>query len=77
MNALIDIIPEKGRKYLYAVYAFIGLVLGATQVGYLAAGDQPLALTVALAVFGFIGTGIGATASANTKITKEAPSESA
>lgn len=71
MNALLDIIPAEGRKYVYAVYALIGLVLGATQVGFLAAGDQPLWLTVSLAVFGFVGTAIGATASANTTSTKE------
>lgn len=71
MNALLDILPAEGRKYLYAVYGLVGLILGGTQVGFLAAGDQPLWLTIALAVYGFVGTGIGATASANTQSTKE------
>jgi len=74
MSALLDIIPAQGRKYLYAAYALVGLILGATQVGFLAAGDQPLWLTIALAVYGFIGTGIGATASVNTPNTKEVTS---
>lgn len=72
MNALLDILPEKVRKTVYGVWALVGLVVGGTQVGYLAAGDQPLWLTVALAVYGFVSTAIGATAAANTNV-KHAP----
>ena len=32
MGILIDIIPARARRYVYAFYAFIGLVLGA--LGY-------------------------------------------
>lgn len=63
---LNEILPAKVRRVLYAVYAFIGLGLGATQVAYSAASaGQPLWLTVALAVFAFVGTAFGFTAAAN------------
>jgi len=55
------------RRTLYTAYAIVGLVLGATQVGFSAAEvGQPIALTVALAVYGFLGTAFGFTARANT-----------
>lgn len=62
-----DIVTGKTRKTFYAIYATLGLILGATQVGYSAAeAGQPTWLTVALAVFAFVGTAFGFTASANT-----------
>ena len=67
MTMLNEIIPAAWRKPIYAAYALAGAVIGAVQVGYLAAEvGQPLWLTVTLAVYGFIGTAIGFTASANT-----------
>jgi len=64
---LHDILTPEVRKPIYAVYAFLGLVLGATQVAFSAAdAGQPVALTVALAVYAFIGTGLGFTAASNT-----------
>lgn len=64
---LNDIIPAAWRKPIYAAYALAGAIIGAVQVGYLSAeAGQPVWLTVALAVYGFIGTAIGFTASANT-----------
>lgn len=64
---LKDIITPKARKPIYAVYAIVGLVLGATQVGFSAAeSGQPVWLTVALAVFAFVGTALGFTAASNT-----------
>lgn len=60
-------IPAKVRGVIYSIYAVVGLALGATQVGFSAANEsQPVALTVALAVFAFLGTGIGYTAASNT-----------
>lgn len=60
-------IPAKVRGPIYAVYALLGLALGATQVGFASANaGQPVWLTVALAVFAFVGTGIGYTAASNT-----------
>ena len=64
---LNDVMPAHVRKVLYVIFAVVGLALGATQVGYSAAeAGQPTWLTVALAVYAFVGTGLGFTASANT-----------
>ena len=64
---LNDIIPAAWRKPIYAAYALAGAIIGAVQVAYLSAeAGQPAWLTVTLAVYGFIGTAIGFTASANT-----------
>ena len=64
---LNDIIPAAWRKPIYAAYALAGAIIGAVQVGYLSAeAGQPVWLMVTLAVYGFIGTAIGFTASANT-----------
>lgn len=66
-NPLYQLLPAAWRKPLYAVFAFIGLVLGGTQVGYASADlGQPTWLTVTLAVYAFVGAGFGFTASANT-----------
>lgn len=60
-------IPAKVRGPIYALYALLGIAVGATQVGYSAADlSQPTWLTVALAVYAFLGTAIGYTAAANT-----------
>lgn len=67
MNEDNEIIPASWRKPLYRIYALLGLGLGATQVGFAAAeAGQPVALTVSLAVYAFIGTGIGFVAQRNT-----------
>ena len=64
---LRDILPAKHRKTAYALYAVIGVILGAIQVGYGAAETAtPAALTVALAVYAFLGGAIGITAGAHT-----------
>ena len=60
---LKDIIPASWRKAVYAVYAVIGLVLGAWQV---AQSPAPGWLITALTVYGFVGTALGATAASNT-----------
>lgn len=63
---LKDILPAKLRSTLYAVYAVLALALGATQVGFASAdAGQPTWLTVGLAVFVFVGAGLGFTAKAN------------
>lgn len=60
-------IPAKARAIVYTIYGVLGLAVGATQVGYAAAeAGQPVWLTVTLAVYAFIGTGIGYTAATNT-----------
>ena len=60
-------IPANIRGPIYAIYALLGLGLGATQVGFASAqAGQPTWLTVALSVFAFVGVGIGYTAASNT-----------
>ncbi|MGC0143465.1 hypothetical protein [Pseudactinotalea sp. Z1732] len=50
----------KLRRVLYAAYAIVGLGLGSTQVGFSAAETgQPMWLTVALAVFAYVGVAFG------------------
>lgn len=68
MNPLTDIIPARARKYVYAFWALVGLVLGAVQVYVASQADptQPGWLNGALAVYAFVSTGIGATAASNT-----------
>lgn len=69
MAAHLDQVVPDGpvRKRVYQVFAAAGLVLGATQVGFAAADQgQPVALIVALAVYGFLGAAGFAVAQANT-----------
>lgn len=66
---LTDIIPAKNRKRFYAYFGLLGVALAATQVAYVAAATgQPLWLTVALAVYGFLGGAFGATATQNVTV---------
>lgn len=59
--------PQKVRARIYSIYAVLGIVIGATQVGYAAAeAGQPVWLTVTLAVFAFVGGAIGYTATTHT-----------
>lgn len=64
MNILVDIIPEKGRKYFYAVFALVGVVLGAWKI----ADPSATWVDTALAVYAFVGTAFGATAASNTHV---------
>ena len=64
---LTDIFPPEIRSKIYWVFALLGLILGATQVGFSSAElAQPIWLTVLLAVYSFVGGAIGFTAQANT-----------
>lgn len=68
MPTLDDVIPDANkRKPIYQVFAALGLLIGATQVGFAAAeAGQPVWLNVALAVYAFLGAGGFAVAQANT-----------
>lgn len=67
-SPLEDIVSAQTRKKIYAVYALIGLALGAAQVGLGAASaGQPTWLGVSLAVYSFLGAPLGLTAYANVK----------
>lgn len=64
-------LPAHLRAKLYAAYAVAGVILGAIQTGLAAAeSGQPVWLTVALAVYAFLGGSIGYVAQANTPIGK-------
>lgn len=62
-----ELVPAKARRPIYAGFALVGIGIGATQVGFAAAdAGQPLALTVALAVYAFLSVPIGTLAAINT-----------
>ena len=66
---LRDIIPAEWRKPIYAIYAVIGVVLGAIQ---LAMVPNPEWLATSMTVYLFLGGAIGAVASGNTPPVEEA-----
>lgn len=59
-NTVTDIayfIPPKYQKIAHTILAVVGLILGATTVGFLAAQvTLPMWLIVAQAVFGYVAT---------------------
>lgn len=60
MTILIDIIPAAARRYVYAAFALIGLVIGALAL-------TPAALAEWVpTVYAFVGGALGLTAYANT-----------
>jgi hypothetical protein len=63
-----DILSPATRQKVYAVFALLGVALGAVQVAFSAADSgQPEWLTVTLAVYAFLGGALGLTAASNTK----------
>lgn len=63
---LTDILNESQRKIVYVVFAIIGVVLGATQVAFSTMEvANPVWLSVAIAVYAFLGGPVGATAASN------------
>ena len=67
-----DIIPSAYRHRVYAIFATLGVLLGAVQVAFASLElGQPSWLTAALAVYGFVGGAVGLTAHANP--TPDAP----
>ena len=59
MNPLTDILPAKVRKYVYAVYALAGVVVGALAVAGVEVGKAP-------DVLAYLGIALGLTAASNT-----------
>lgn len=55
---LENVIPDASvRKPIYQVFAALGLLLGAIQVGFATAeAGQPMWLTVSLGVYAFLGS---------------------
>lgn len=68
-----EMISGRTRLIAYMVFAVIGLALGSIQVGYAAAeAGQPVWLTVALAVYAYLGVGFGYTAGTHVPKDQEA-----
>lgn len=64
---LEDLIPPKHRKKAYALFGLLGVLIGATFVGFAAAAVAvPTWLKVVAAVYAFVGGPVGAVANANT-----------
>lgn len=59
MNPLVNVLPSKARKYLYAAFAAACLVVGALNVAQVNVGHAPEVLS-------YVGVAIGATAASNT-----------
>ena len=70
-SPLTGAISAPVREKLYLVYTLVGLVIGAIQVAYAATDGtpQPDWLTIALAVYAYVGIALGATAASNTNPT--------
>jgi hypothetical protein len=74
VTPLTDILSPSTRKKVYAVYALCGLLIGAIQVSFGAVNTTtPDWLKVALALYAFVGTAIGATAASNVATPAPAP----
>lgn len=74
MKEFLQAIPEKYRNIFYAVFGLLGVVLGATAVGFAAAGVAiPVWFKVATAVYAFLGGPTALTARAN--LPSQRPSE--
>ena len=69
---LHDIIPAKYRKPIYAVYALVGVALGAIATAY-GPDNVPEWHAVTTNVVLYIGGAFGLTAAANTIVTKPVP----
>jgi len=71
---LTNIIPAAWRQRVYAAYALIIVLLGATQVGYVTAKvDQPVWLAIAVDVVAYLGVAIGAMAASNITAANQPP----
>lgn len=64
MNPFTDLIPAQVRKYLYAAYFVIGVVLGALSLLGKDVGDW-------LTVYAYVGTALGLVAASNTNPPEE------
>jgi hypothetical protein len=66
VKELLQAVPEKYRGLFYALFGVVGVALGATAVGFAAAGAAlPVWFQVASAVYAFLGGPAALTARAN------------
>lgn len=65
---LTGILPPRTRAIIYSIYVVVGLVIGGIQVGFAAVPDAsvPNWVTIALAVYAYIGVALGGLAASNT-----------
>lgn len=65
----LTLLLAKARQTVYITYGVVVIGVGATQVGYAAVEGlaQPVWLTVALAVVGFLGVPVSALAATNVQ----------
>lgn len=68
MNLLTDIIPATGRKYVYALYALAGVIVGALAIAGVDVGKAP-------DVIAYLGIALGLTAASNTAATSSSEGE--
>lgn len=74
VKELLQAIPEKYRDVAYSLFGILGVLLGATAVGFVTAGAAiPTWLQVAGAVYAFLGGPAALTARAN--LPSQRPSE--
>lgn len=59
MNLLTDVVPAHVRKYLYALFALAGIIVGACQIAGVDVGKVP-------EVLAYVGIALGLTAASNT-----------
>lgn len=69
MNLLKDY-PQV-RKYLYATYASVGILIGALDIGFATNSGVPYWLDVTTRIFAYLGVALGFTASANVSVRQE------
>ena len=62
----------RARAVVYTTLALLGVVVGATQVAYVALGTQPIWLSVAVAVYGFLASAGSLTSRTNTPVPRRA-----
>lgn len=62
------------RAYIYGTYVVLGVLIGATQIGFASIEglSQPTWLTVTLAVYGYLGIPVGGLAAVNSEIVARA-----
>ena len=63
-----NLLPAQARRITYAAYSLVGLLLSCIVAGLASVGaGWPLWLTVTMAVYPILGTGIGVVAASNTQ----------
>ncbi|WGP05174.1 hypothetical protein QFE97_13800 [Bacillus subtilis] len=74
---LNDLIPAKYRKPVYAVYALVGVALGAIAQAYGGVDSVPEWHAIVTNVYLYVGGAFGLTAAANTIVSRSTGSDSA